>query len=278
MTICIAAIASDGDYVLSTTDTLISAGNTTFNPANLKMVFLNNGWQLLFSGTLSVMSDLKDKFYSNLLSETDAEPQTIKRCLQNAIQSELANYSANRLLLPYGIDMNTFMTEKERFTEHRWDEISRQIIDYADTYDPKLILCGWGEYGKATGMPSLFSADRDGVQNHNKTGFCVAGTGGPAAQAALSFYHYTKQYSLADAIYCVAAAGFSSERSAGVGRIRAIYIAAKGGMKESFFIQTDQLGKIRSLWESKNPQHPPADATMCVREILNNRQPAMESL
>src|SRR5678810_1259001 len=99
MTICIAAIASDGDYVLSTTDTLISAGNTTFNPANLKMVFLNNGWQLLFSGTLSVMSDLKDKFYSNLLSETDAEPQTIKRCLQNAIQSELANYSANRLLL-----------------------------------------------------------------------------------------------------------------------------------------------------------------------------------
>jgi hypothetical protein len=280
MTVCIAAIGDDHEAIVSCVDTRISTATTSLDPVVGRKLCGFRGWTILSSGTVMYAEALVDAFQDNLGRAQDNDPPTVQRCLEAALIAELPRYSAARFLAPYGLDMPTFLSSGNSFTEERWNELNRQIFEFSDTYDVELLVSGWGgtQEGFTDGQhPSgcIFSASRYGVTSHGDEGFYACGSGNEAAHSMLSFFNQEPRLTLAHTVYHVAAAKFMSERTAGVGPSTLIRIARRTGDGDwrGYFIQPDELRAIRSLWERYGSPRLPRSAETRVIEILAAHEP-----
>jgi hypothetical protein len=277
VTVCIAAIADHHEAIVSCVDTRISTAITSFDPfVGSKMAGMR-GWTVLSSGSLSDIESLLDAFYAELKSASDNNPPAIQRCLESALRSELPKYSAARYLTPYGLDMPTFLHARPTgFTDERWNEISRLMLEYSDTYDVEIVVSGWGgdqEVSKFAGA-SIFSASRNGVNWHTAEGFFACGSGAAAAHSVLSFFNQQSHMALAETIYHVAAAKFMSERTSGVGPKTLIRVATRAGPEhpwKGYFIQPEEIDQIYELWRKHTASRIPAEAEDKIVNILAKR-------
>jgi len=199
--------------------------------------------------------------FSALLNEAENnDPPIVQRLLETALRAEMPKYIAARYLTPYGMDMPAFLNSRgpSGFTDERWNELSRLMLDFSDSYDVELLVSGWGqtqEEGGATYSPRacLYSVSRDGVTPHSDDGFYACGSGKEAAHSVLSFFNHERHMTLAEAIYNVATAKFMAERTAGVGKNTVLRVATRlgeGGKRlTGYYLQSNELNEIRELWE-----------------------------
>src|SRR5712692_5475930 len=173
VTVCIAAIAEDHEAIVSCVDTRVSTATTSFDPIVGRKMSALRGWTILNSGTMCYAESLVDAYQALLKQASDNDPPTVQRCLESALRAELPKYSAAEYLTPYGLDMAAFLTSRPTgFSDERWNEISRLILEYSNTYDVELIVSGWGdtqEQFTGADRPSgcIFSVSRNGVTSHS---------------------------------------------------------------------------------------------------------------
>lgn len=281
MTVCISAAAEKDDVIISCVDTMVSdVQSTTELLVGPKFSGLRD-WIVLASGTLCHSEALTDTLYALLEEAKDNEPPTMRTLLATAIEVELPRFLSAAYLTPYGIDMPTFLNRKKiaNFTEERWNEIHRAMADYSQQYDVELTVTGWGktqtdQAGEGQSRVTIYSASRYGVTMHSDEGYYTSGSGAPAARSILSFFNYERHFTLPRALYCVAAAKFMAERSAGVGKNTLLHVWPRSSSR-GYFIQLDELARIREIWESSGkPQIPTKAEDICL-DILAKHQTAV---
>jgi hypothetical protein len=275
VTVCIAAIADNNEAIVSCVDTRVATATTSFDPLVGHKMAGMRGWTVLSSGTFSQIESLVDAFYAEITLEKTSDPPVVQRCLESALRLELPKFSAARYLTPYGLDMPGFLASRSQFTDERWNELSRLMLEYSDSYDAEVIVSGWGTTQEASSRPGgacIFGASRDGVARYSDVGFHACGSGGSTAPSILSSFNQEPRMTLAETIYHVAAAKFMSERTAGVGDETVMRVATRTGTtKDSwkgYFIQPDELDEIRKLWLTHTAPRIPPQAEDRIVAIL----------
>ncbi len=275
MTVCIAAIADYGETIVSCVDTRVSTGTTSFDPLVGRKISGCQGWTLLNCGTFSQIESLLDAFYEKMRAEEKADPHVVQACLEAALRSELPKFSAAKYLTPYGLTMKGFFASRSQFTDERWNELSRLMLDYSDSYDVELIVSGWGTRREASDIPGgacIFGVSRDGVVRYSDVGFHACGSGGNTAHSILSFFDQEPSMTLAETIYHVADAKFMSERSADVGDQTVMRVATRTGPAgerwKGYFIQFDELDEIREIWLAQAAPRIPAGIEERIANIV----------
>lgn len=282
MTICISAIADTHEAVVSCVDTRVSTNVTSFDPVVGRKICGMRGWTILSSGMTCYAESLVDTFEGLLGKAEDNDPPTIKGLLEKAQLEELQKYNAAKYLAPYGIDMPTFLKSRGAtgFSDERWNELSRSILDYSDTYDVELLVTGWGgtqEKFSGSGAQAgacIFHVSREGISPHSDDGFYVCGSGGPAAHSILSYFNHEPHDTLARAIHNVAAAKFMSERTEKVGPNTVMRVTTRLGAGDwrGYFIQPDEIDEIRRLWDESGAPRMSDKAEDAIVSIVAKHQ------
>jgi hypothetical protein len=278
VTVCINAIANEGEAIVSCVDTRVTTATTSLDPLLGQKMTGMRGWTILSSGTFSYVESLVDAFYGEITGAENNDPPMVERCLDSALRAEMPKFSAARYLTPYGLDMPRFFSSRSQFTDERWNELSRLMLEYSDSYDVEILVSGWGATQEETdrrGGACIFSASKDGVLRYSDVGFHACGSGGSTAHSILSFFNQEPRMTLAETIYHVAAAKFMSERTAGVGEETVMRVGLRTGNTDQrwkgYFIQPDEMDELRSLWQTHTPQVVPPEAEDRIVAMLATR-------
>jgi ATP-dependent protease HslVU (ClpYQ) peptidase subunit len=183
MTVCIAAVCEQGNpegaKVVCVTDGMLSHFGSAVS-ADIdapKMLFLGD-WVFMFAGTLSnadlIMDDLRSVKFT---------PQEIKTLVRNAYRKRMAQWSADRYLLQYDMDMQEFKKEgRNIFGDERFAELSRTIEQDAANFEESVLVVGWA--GSQT-KPVFFGMNRDGLASHALDSIAAIGSGMDVAMSTL---------------------------------------------------------------------------------------------
>jgi hypothetical protein len=275
VTVCIAAIADDGEAIVSCVDTRVATGTISFDPLVGHKMSGAYGWTVLNSGTFSQIELLLDAFHAEMNTAENHDPPVVQRCLESALRLELPKFSAAKYLTPYGLDMPSFLASRSQFTDERWNELSRLMLEYSDSYDVEILVSGWGNTQEASprrGGACIFGASRDGVARYSDVGFHTCGSGGNIAHSILSSFEQEPRMTLGETIYHVAAAKFMSEHTEGVGDQTVLRVAIRTGPGneawKGYFIQPAELDEIRELWLKHTAPRIPPEAEDRIVAIL----------
>jgi hypothetical protein len=141
--------------------------------------------------------------------------------------------------------------------------------DYRQNFLDQILVVGWG---KSPLSVTLFSISSAGDGMHGKDGMAVIGSGGHAALSTLFLLGHGLGSSLADAIYAVAAAKFSSEDH-GIGKDTRIWIGRKRQASDDhsqvpgILLDSDDIEQLRRIWERHGKPRIPSEASAVVEGI-----------
>ncbi|GAC1436662.1 MAG: hypothetical protein NVS1B11_36050 [Terriglobales bacterium] len=252
MTCCIAAICNsydDGDFIIAAADSALTYGNIVAEVMAAKFSMKNN-WVLMTAGELAPLEVIVDEFCA-ALKDGDADSKNARQLLRNIYKAQFAEWSTDRWLAPYNMEMEQFLrTGRKKFGDERFEELTRSIENDAAAFSGEIILCGWPENKK---NPSIYVANRDGVFPHNSSGFAAIGSGAELARNSLLLHQYMKANPLEYAIYYVAAAKFSAEADSNVGENTFMWIGYPDDHVQSgppgWLLQPNQVQRLREIWE-----------------------------
>jgi len=151
-------------------------------------------------------------------------------------------------------------------------ELFRQIRDTARLVQDQLLVTGWG-LSPISAM--IYEVGPSGHWLHSAACFAAIGSGSQLAQSMLMQLGQRRESTLAETIFNVACAKFSSEKSAGldVGYRTTIYVARKRSEEDAErrpcgdFLQDDDIGKLRALWEEHLKPRVPDEARAVINGI-----------
>jgi hypothetical protein len=250
MTVCVAAVCEQGNpegaKVVCAVDGMLSAV-VSADIAAPKMLFLGD-WIFMFAGQLSngdlMMDDIRSVKF---------DPNEIKTLVRKAYRKRMAQWSVDRYLLQYDLDMEEFKREgRNIFGEERFAELTRTIEQDAVNYQENVIVVGWGG---SQAKPVFFGMNRDGLASHALDSIAAIGTGAAVALPTLMVLEQHRSQTLEETIYCVASAKFAAERCDGVGKTTTMFVSWKrkdsdpANKPSGNFVHPPQIQELRKMWE-----------------------------
>jgi ATP-dependent protease HslVU (ClpYQ) peptidase subunit len=267
MTVCIAAHCEHGkgaSKVVCAVDGKLShplAGADVDAP---KMLF-GNDFIFMFAGQLSNSDLIMDGIRENFGKEP------VKALVRNAYRKRMAQWSADRYLLQYDLDMSEFVKKgREMFGEERFGEISRTIEQDTANFQEQVLVVGWEDARK---IPILFSMTRDGLASHALDGVAAIGSGADVAMSTMLVLQQTRFMTLEETIYSVAAAKFAAERCDSVGKTTTMCVSWKRTESDSKnrpagnFVQPADIEELRKMWERHGKPKIPLQAIKLTNSI-----------
>ena len=252
MTVCIAAACDGGEKVVCATDGLLSYGPVTGDTMLGKFSW-HGDWCCMFAGDPSNVQMVFEEMHE--LKEPELKRATVKKIFLKAYRIRQAKWLAQKVLSPYDLSMDEFKNEGLRmFGEAEFTRLSKAINEHSFQYDDQLLIVGWG---KALGATMIYQIDPDGDRDHKHTGIAAIGAGRDVALSTLLLLRQSRDSSLEETLYAVAAAKFSAEKSLGqsVGQNTGMYITWKRTDKDDpdkppgMFVQDEEVEQLRELWE-----------------------------
>lgn len=269
VTVCIAALCeSNGEStkVVCAVDGKLSH-NVTADVDAPKIIFLGD-IVFMFAGTLS-NADL-------ILDEIKQRPRTdqLKPIVRAAYRSRLAQWSADRFLMQYDMDMQEFKKEGRKiFGDERYSELSRTIEQDVANYNEQVLVVGWK---KDEIFPEIFSIGRDGMSSHVMDGIAAIGSGADVAMSTMLLLKQNRHKTLEETIYAVAAAKFAAEKCEGVGELTTMYVSWKKGddspkhHPNGCIVQRRQIAEIRKVWDRHGEPKIPNSALRATGKIVDD--------
>jgi len=251
MTLCVAALCEQtspqGAKVVCAVDGMLSHVVSADVDAP-KILFLGD-WIFMFAGHLSNADLMMDE-----IRPVKFTPQEVKGLVRNAYRKRMAQWSADRYLLQYAMDMEEFKTDgRNIFGEERFPELSRTIEqDAAVNYQEQVLVVGWAA---SKGQPVFFGMNRDGLTSHALDGIAAIGSGTDVAISSMLMLGQRRTMTLEETIYSVASAKFAAESCEGVGRTTTMFVSWKRSKDDPAerpsgnFVQPLQIDELRKVWE-----------------------------
>jgi hypothetical protein len=225
----------------------------------------------MFAGQLTnsdlIMDEIKDGFAKD-------GKQGIKGLVRRAYRKRMAQWSADRFLSQYDLDMSEFVADGvKNFGESRFGELSRAIDQDAGNYQEQVLVVGWEKERK---IPLIFSMSRDGLASHALDGIAAIGSGADVAISTMLVLQQSRFMTLEETIYSVAAAKFAAERCEGVGETTTMFVSWKRtdddpkGRPAGNFVQPEDIKELRRTWEKHGKPRIPHQAMKLTNRIATN--------
>jgi len=174
------------------------------------------------------------------------------------------------VLSPFNLTINEFVQiGRDKFGDPKFTELV-QRIEVESLLKCQMLICGFDQ----NLIPSLLVCDDDHpCSDYTRADFMAIGSGHTAAISSLAFHNYTRERTVAEAVYQVCAAKFMAERSgaAGVGRDTLVLCLDETGRKKWIF--KGHIEMIRALWEREGqPRIPPTNQIVDTIEPILKHQ------
>jgi hypothetical protein len=273
MTVCIAAACDSGERIVTATDSLLNLGDVVGECVPAKMMWFGD-WHFLFAGNPANFGMISEELSDISVSDPNAllRPRITKTVLE-AYRKLRAQVSSFEVLSPFNVTMEEFKaTGLECFGEEFHGDMLRRISQASLQFSEQLIMTGWG---LSPYSATIYEIGPWGDMFHEASGFTAIGSGSQMAKTMLLLLGQARHRSLAETIFNVACAKFSSEKSADldVGKMTSMFVSRKRTEQDDAklpcgeFISPDDIQKLRSLWESHLKPRIPPQARMEITGI-----------
>jgi hypothetical protein len=197
----------------------------------------------------------------------------IQETVRKAYRKVCSRFSSFDSLNPFDMTMDEFKKSGiKSFGEDFHAETLRRINQKAGLFGDQLLVTGWG---KAPHSVMIYEVSPSGDWLHMASGFAAIGSGGQMALTMLLQLGQARYRTLAETIFNVACAKFSSEKSSGldVGQMTTIYVSRKRTEQEDEgkiygdFIQKQEIQQLRELWDGYLKPRVPDEAWRVLTSI-----------
>jgi len=273
MTVCIAAACDRATKAVVATDRVLSYAGIVSDVLPGKMIWLDD-WLVLYAGspanTAMIVAAIREVIKGKLKSNN------VRKALYTAYRRRKGLLSSFPSLSPYDMTLEAFKKEGLRkFGEPEFRRLSQEIAQTDLGFNEQLLAVGWGKTPHAV---MLYEVSPDGDRDHHFSGIAAIGSGSEVALSTIMLLGQSRDSSLAETLYRVAAAKFASEKSTegDVGRKTSIYISWKRNHTDAAhrppgkFLEEEHVNRLYSLWDLygrpriSNHVFPP------VRQILHS--------
>lgn len=273
MTVCIAAACDHGRRIVTANDSLLSMGDVTGECLPAKMVCYGD-WLFMYAGTPANFGMVSQEISEIAVKDTEAlsrrrVQETVRRTYRK-VYSRLCSFD---VLNPFDMTMEEFKkVGLKSFGEGFQGELLRRISQKASFIYDQLLVTGWGP---SPNSAMIYEVGPSGDCLHEAAGFTAIGSGWQMAQTMLLQLGQARHRTLAETIFNVACAKFSSEKSSDldVGRMTTIYVSRKRTDKDDpdqpcgEFVSLEDIAKLRDLWESHLKPRIPDEARAAISGI-----------
>jgi hypothetical protein len=159
------------------------------------------------------------------------------------------------------------------FGKDRFEGMSIEIQSRAASITDQMIIVGWGH---AEAAVMLYQVDAAGASSHKLTGSVAIGSGGYVAASNLLLLGQSRDTTLSQTIYNVAAAKFAAEHSVGryVGQNTSIHVSWKRPSGDDRtdnivgeWVMADDVEKLRAIWEQHGRPRVPDAGVVLASQI-----------
>lgn len=272
MTVGIVAACESGRYYVGACDEALSYGTQAADVGAHKMMWFGD-WCFVFAGALSSTELIVEQIrYAVSTDDSALKREHIIDTVKRAYQARVTEWTEQRHLAPLGITIAKFFkTAKEVSGESSAADMLRKIDDdYQQNFWDEMLVIGWGHSPLSLTIYKKTPRE-DGL--HGKDGMAVIGSGGDSALATLFLLGHGSHRTLAETIYSVAAAKFSSEAH-GVGKSTRMWIERKRipSDKEKSpnrMLTPYEVEELRVVWEKYGRPRIPKQARNSVADIVS---------
>lgn len=216
MTICIAALYSNGSGAVLVSDQMITAhfpiGYEFENEEVEKIVKIKDCTQVLIAGDVLFANEVINSAKRQILHNNIQDFNGIADILRNEYQSMRRNRIIRKELEPRGLDINTYFNLQQRLLSG----IIQMIDQSFRTYDPGVEFIVAGKTDTSCHLCTIKNPGE--LICHDSVGFVTIGSGGPHAIYSLIESGYKKSLNKEAVKEFVLKAKKRSEVAPGVGR------------------------------------------------------------
>jgi hypothetical protein len=239
-------------------------GSFTAESVAMKDQTVHRDWHVLFAGEdVGVVPSLISRLSKDLPYDEPVTVEQMTVALGRAFQDERRERATELYLSPYGVDLQTFMSNHETLFGETGAAVIRERIE---KHELKVQMLAVGHQGRFTDDGGTFlrtghllSVEDPGVvKNHSVAGFWAIGTGWYLALTSLATRQQSIRQSLRSMLYQVCEAKFTAERALGVGSDT--YVLVRRPDRSWACLDGKDLQAIRKEWERVGRPRPPKKA------------------
>jgi hypothetical protein len=260
VTVCIAAVCPDVDYVVAVSDQMISSNEISTEGVS-KMATLDKEapWLLLYSGTAPNYLRLYERITRNLTGSSAAE---VVDAIEEAYRVELLKIHDTEILAPYGISREDFIDHgRERFGEYKFSV----ILDSLEQTHTDVALLLAGHDGNAW---RIFEANCWGIVKEQPLQFHAIGNGRTIALGSLyPTPDFVRSKDLNEIVYRLCAAKFAAESAPGVGEETFVFGLSRAGKDVTVMIPY-AIPNLREIWKAQGQPPIPQSAMELLQARL----------
>lgn len=275
MTIALAGFSTVHEYIITVSDARLSHGDAipAIDEGTWKNRKIASTWGMMFAATDTTAFVPISASVSKALSFTRkpegkaASAEMVREVIQRAYESEFHERFFREHLARFGYsDISDF--RRNGFNELGKDLYGEYAIKLAKfDLGLELLVYGFDDIGLAY----LYEVANPGIiTSHNVREFAAIGSGAWMALAALNRKPITPSVivtsNIAEIVYRLLDAKFSSETASGVGRKTHVVIMGRGG--KTGYLREEEIEKLRSIWEQHTRAPEPENA---LNLIANSR-------
>jgi len=262
MTVCIATLCHNGEYMVMASDFMIpsTAGLTADNTA-MKTRVIGKAWWSLFSGDdLSHVTPILDRVYDALGNPDGHDLSEVVDAFVKAFKDETRAICEREVLNNWGITLDRFVNEGAKLFATDFAVINARIAEVR--INCTFLVCGFNRTtsraGRNPGHIFTISGEYYGrsaggafLQYCENPAFAAIGTGSLNALSMLFFFEQSFVTPLPKTVYVVAAAKFMAESAGGVGQQTKLHVFSKDG----FVFELSKMDKeLRGFWQQGRPR------------------------
>lgn len=295
MTVCVAALASEGKAIVLVSDKALTYGDNRFRPAvqgdsggvEKLLVIGDSGWHSLMAGAPIVAESVIRLVEDQLSIYPDIAKNYGKMmdCAKIAYQRVREQAVVDQVLQPLLLTKETFITRANNLLplqDKFFSDVAESVWKFSA--DCEMLICGFD--GDGTGR--IFTVTNPGqVISHNVDDFGAIGVGAETATARLLWNAAEREDDLDLALYQAFEAKAYAETIQGVGTESDVWIMVPGGIQKvpghllallaSVFAYSAQMPfRARKGWNPAPP--PPKNWEAMLRRFTKSilkKQPAL---
>jgi hypothetical protein len=275
MTVCIAAACDRATKVVVATDRVLSFAGISADTLPGKLFWIGD-WLVLYAGspsnTAMIVADLHE------ISKQTPTAENVRQTFSQAYRRRKGRFSSFATLSTYDMTLEQFESQGlKKFGTDEFNRLSQEISQRGQEFNEQLMVIGWGATPNAV---MLYELSAWGDSDHHMSGAAAIGSGSEVALSTMLLLGQSRDRSLAQTIYTVAAAKFASEKSTDgdIGRKTCIRVAWKrtdadaSSRPPGEFLTEDEINKLYALWDKYGKPRIAPDVYPAVHEILKSHK------
>jgi hypothetical protein len=251
---------------------MISTGTVSGEVA-VKGTFLSKNWLALYAANdMSRVGAILERATDGLAKLKDPSSSEVEGVVVQAFQKEVQMAAANKVLSPYGLDLETFVaTGRGKFGDQVFDQLRRDLEKACPSCT--FLVVGFGRDKHA----DIFEVSVPGqASRYNEIGFWAIGSGAHSAISSLMFRKHQRSAGAAETIYHVCEAKLMAESALGVGTDTTVALLKPDA--EAKYIRGSAFKHIRRRWETAGQPRVPKNIVVEIQKMLDEwKAPAKAS-